>query len=196
MDLTRGSTTLGSGALNSYVYLPRDAFDVDYFSEIHVTLSGDHTAYSDAFNSLMEEMAETLEPHLDPLIMDRYHQLKKDAEAEYAKGYGEYSDGYNEYMQGMKDAYDELQGAFIQLQTGQNEIDENRKKLDDGFKELEKAQKELNKGCYHSSAPPFFLSIAINKTRFIAAIMRQSAIDENPIAKIFISIIAINVAPR
>jgi putative ABC transport system permease protein len=144
MDLTRGSTTLGSGALNSYVYLPRDAFDVDYFSEIHVTLSGDHTAYSDAFNSLMEEMAETLEPHLDPLIMDRYHQLKKDAEAEYAKGYGEYSDGYNEYMQGMKDAYDELQGAFIQLQTGQNEIDENRKKLDDGFKELEKAQKELD----------------------------------------------------
>ena len=47
MDLNRGTTTVGSGSLSGYFYLPRDAFDMDYYTEIHVTIPGDYAVYTE-----------------------------------------------------------------------------------------------------------------------------------------------------
>ena len=38
MDMSRGTTSLGNGSLASYVYIPEEAFCVDYYTEIDLTM--------------------------------------------------------------------------------------------------------------------------------------------------------------
>ncbi len=144
MDMNRGTTSLGNGTVASYVYLPREAFDTDYFTDISVTLKGDHTVYSARFDQLMEEMAEALRPHVTVLAEDRFASLKADGEKEYADGYQEYLDGRKEFEEGRDAALKELQEAYDQLLNAQLEIDENRALLEDGRLQLQAGQAELD----------------------------------------------------
>lgn len=140
MDMTRGSTTLGSGSLASYVYIPEAAFNMDYYTEIGVTISGDHENYTDAFADAMEEMAEALKPGASVIAEERYVALKAEAEQEYADGLADYEDGLAEFETGKQEALDELADALAELEAGQAEIDENRATLLDGEAQIEEAE--------------------------------------------------------
>lgn len=136
MDLTRGSTTLGNGSLASFVFIPEDAFSVDYYTEIGVTIQGDYEVYTDAFTEAMEDMADAVESEVTVLAQDRYIQLKADAETEYADGLQEYEDGAAEFAQKKQEALDELAAALKELEDGQTEIDANWVTLLDGEQQI------------------------------------------------------------
>ena len=143
MDMTRGSTTLGSGSLSSYVYIPENAFNLDYYTEIGVTISGDYENYTDAFADAMEAMAEALKPGATVIAEERYVQLKADAEQAYADGLAEYEEGLAEFETGKQEALAELAKALTELENGQAEIDENRAALLDGEAQIAEAEKTL-----------------------------------------------------
>ena len=143
MDMTRGSTTLGSGSLSSYVYIPEEAFDLDYYTEIGVTITGDYENYTDAFADAMEEMADRLEPGATVIAEDRYVQLLADAEQEYADGLAQYEEGLAEFESGKQEALDKLADALAELESGQAEIDENWATLLDGEAQIEEAETTL-----------------------------------------------------
>ena len=62
MDMNRGTTSVGSGSISSYFYIPADAFDLDYYTEIDLTIAGDYPIYTDAFNDALDAAADELEP--------------------------------------------------------------------------------------------------------------------------------------
>lgn len=144
MDMSRGNTTLGSGNLASFVYLPEDAFNVDYYTEIAVTIQGDYEVYTEEFTQAMEEMAEKLEPGVKVIAQDRLIQLKADGEAEYADGMKEYENGLAEYETGKQEALDKLAEGLKELENGQTEIDKNWETFLDGEKQLLDAEKTLD----------------------------------------------------
>ncbi len=144
MDTSRGGTSIGNGSVAGYLYLLPEAFDVDYFTEIAVTITGNHEIYTEAFNTNMSQMADALKPGVTVLADERFVALKADAEKEYAQGWQEYRDGLADYEQGRQEALDTLSEALQKLNEGQAEIDENRQKLEEGFKELEDGQLQLN----------------------------------------------------
>ena len=144
MDMSRGNTTLGSGNLVGFVYLPVDAFNVDYYTEISVTIEGDDEVYTDEFTQAMEDMAEKLEPEVTVVAQDRLVQLKADAETEYADGLKEYEDSLSEYEKGKQEALDRLAEGLKELEDGQAELDKNLETILDGEKQLEDAQKTLD----------------------------------------------------
>ncbi len=140
MDNSRGGTNIGNGSVTGYLYLPPDAFQVDYFTEIAVTIEADHQIYTEKFNQAMSDMADTLQPEVSVLADNRFVTLKADAEKEYADGWQEYQDGLADYEEGRKEVHSKLEEALQKLTDGQTEIDENRKKLEDGLQELENGQ--------------------------------------------------------
>ena len=144
MDMSRGSTSIGNGSVASFLYLPLDAFDMDYYTEISVTLAGDYTVYTDAFTEAMETMADVLKPQIQVLADGRYVTLKQDAETEYENGYAEYVDGVAEYEAQKAEALQELADGLQKLQDGQAEIDSNRTALEDAFAQMDAAQQLLN----------------------------------------------------
>ncbi len=144
MDETRGTTTLGNGNLASYVYLPADAFDVDYYTEINVTMQGDYALYSDALTDAMNALAESLEPEVTVLAQARYTRLLQDAKREYADGMRDYEQGEADYAQAKADSEQELADALQELNDGQAELDRNSAAMEDAKAQLQNAQTLLD----------------------------------------------------
>lgn len=144
MDMSRGNTTLGSGNLASFIYLPEDAFDVDYYTEIGVTIEGDYEVYTEAFTQAMEDMAQKLEPEVTVVAQDRLVELKAEAETEYADGMKEYEEGLADYEKGKQEALDKLAEGLKELEDGQAELDKNWETVLDGEKQLGDGEKALD----------------------------------------------------
>lgn len=140
MDMTRGNTTLGSGSISAFVYLPKEAFNVEYYTQIDITIPGEHEVYTDAFNDAMDAAAEELEPLLAPLAQQRYEQVLTEGEAAYAEGSAELEDAAQEYEQAKQEAQEQLEAAYQELSDAQSEINANRQLLEDGQLQLEEAQ--------------------------------------------------------
>ena len=143
MDMNRGTTSVGNGSLENYFLVPDNAFDVDYFTEIHVTIPGQYAVYSDAYNDAMENMADELEPELLAIADERLMQVVADAEEGYAEGYAEYEDGLQEYFEGHHEAYEELKDAYYLLMDGEQELLDNEKLLQDAKEMIEDGRQTL-----------------------------------------------------
>ena len=146
MDMNRGTTSVGNGSLANYYFVPKEAFDVDYVTEIHLTIPGDYAIYSDAYNDAMEDMADQLEPLVQPIADDRLNTVVQDAEEAYAEGYAEYQDGLEEYYEGVHTAYTELRDGYTQLVEGEQELADSEQLLLDGEAQIEDARLALTEG--------------------------------------------------
>ena len=111
MNMQRGNTSIGNGQVATFLYLMPEGFDVDYYTDIYVTIPGDYAIYTDEYDDAMDTAAEDLEPLLQPLADARLVQVKQEAEEEYAQGLAEYEDGVAQYEKGKKEAEQELSDA-------------------------------------------------------------------------------------
>ena len=137
MDMTRGTTSVGNGSIKDCLYVPKDTFDVDYYTEIHATIPGNYKIYSKRYNDAMDAAGKKLEPALEALAAKRLVTVRADAEEEYRDGWEEYMDGAKEYADGVHEAYDELKDAYNDLLDGEQEII-------DGQEEIDKAQLSIS----------------------------------------------------
>ena len=151
MDMNRGTTSVGNGSIASFYYIPGDAVDVDYYSEIHVTIDGDYRIYSDAYQEALENAADAMQPHMEELAQKRYENVKQDAEDAYQEGYQEYLDGLEELENGKLEASQELEDGYQELKDGEQTLENTRKQLveagnqiETGRQELAKAREDLN----------------------------------------------------
>lgn len=145
MDMNRGTTSVGSGSLADYYYVPKAALDNDYYAEIHLCLSGNHSIYSKEYNDFLDTATDTLKPEAEKLCEERFLDVKGEAEEEYNEGYQEYLDGVKEYEDGKAEAEQELSDAEKKLKDGEEELETNRRKLVNGGNEIEEGRKQLKK---------------------------------------------------
>lgn len=146
MDMNRGTTSVGSGSLTNYFFVPENAFDVDYFTEIHVTVPGDYAIYSKEYNDAMDAKAEQLEALVQPIAEDRLNTVATDAEQAYSEGYAEYMDGLMEYYEGFHTAHEELREGYERLRDGQQELADSEQLLTDGEQQIADARLALKEG--------------------------------------------------
>ena len=146
MDMNRGTTAIGSGSIANYVYVLPETFDVDYYTEIHVTLPGVFSVYTDDYNDAMDAMTDQLEPVLAPLAQQRLEQVLRQAREAYADGIAEYEDGVGQFKDGRHEADETLKDAYFALKEGEQELLDNEQLLKDGEKQLEDAKEELRQG--------------------------------------------------
>ena len=127
-----GISSLGNGKLASYIFVPKDNFILDYYTEIYLTAKNtkDAETYSDEY----EEHFSNLENELLVLkpIQEtkRYEQILDEANKEIA-------DAENELEQAKKDGQEELNKA-------KDELDTNREKLNNAKSEIDSNTAELN----------------------------------------------------
>lgn len=146
LDMNRGTTAVGSGSLEMYFYLPSEAFDVDYYTEINLTLEENYDIYSDAYNTYLEDSLDALEPEAEKLSQQRFLDVKEEAEEEYAEGYQEYLDGVQEYEDGKAEAEQELADAYQELKDGEQELEDNRIKLLKAQNQIEDGKEQIEAG--------------------------------------------------
>jgi len=146
MDRNRGTTSVGSGSLENYFYIPGEAVDTAYFTEINVTIAGAFPIFTDSYRDALEAAADALEPEAKRLAQERFQDVKAEAEAEYQDGYQEYLDGVKEYEDGKAEAEQELKDAKQELEDAEQELKDNRKKLIDAGNEIDEGKKQIEAG--------------------------------------------------
>ena len=144
LNMQRGSTSIGSGSISAYGYIPRSGLEQEIYTEINLTLAGSHTVYTDEYDNAMDALADRLEVLCQPLAQKRYETVVSEAEAEYADGLAEYLDGMAEYRESRRDALDQLDEAEAEILSGEQEIADNRTLLEDGLAQIDEAQKTIN----------------------------------------------------
>ncbi len=146
MDMNRGTTAVGNGSLEGYVYLPQDSINADYYTEIHLTLPGEHQVYSDSYNDFLDTAVDAVEPDAKQMGQERFDTVKAEAEAEYQDGYQEYLDGVEEYEEGKAEAEKELRDAEQELKDGEQEIEDTYRDLQNAERTLYDAKVEVENG--------------------------------------------------
>lgn len=143
MDMNRGSTSVGSGNIANYFFVPDAAFDVDYYTEIYATIPGNYDIYSKAYNNAMSDAADALEPLLEPFAQERLKTVRKDAEEAYQDGLKEYRDGLKEFEEQKAEAQEKMDDAFRELVDGQDTLRRSEQQLKDGEQTIKDAWKTI-----------------------------------------------------
>lgn len=124
-----GSTSLGSGRLTSFVFVPDSAFADDYpITEAFIAVDGarDLPWASDAYQAKVDEVANRIDAIADDLKASRIEGLQADAQATLDEKRAEYE---------QKKA-----DALAQFDDGQATLDDSKAQLDSAAAELESAK--------------------------------------------------------
>lgn len=150
MDMNRGNTSVGSGSIANYFFVPEEAFKADYYTEIHVTIPGEYEVYTDAYNDAMTYYGDLLKPQLEPLAAQRLKKVKAEALEKLTDGEQEYADGEKEYLQEKQDAIADLSDGLWELISGEQllrrteqQLVDGEKAIADGWNQLEIGKKKL-----------------------------------------------------
>ncbi|MBP3260843.1 FtsX-like permease family protein [Pseudobutyrivibrio sp.] len=114
----RGSTALGSGVLDGFIYMKESGFDSDVYTDCYVKLDSDLELYSDEYKDLIDENEDIVQAALDAAAKNRYDRI-------------------------IADATEELNDAENELETKRQE---NGEELDKAKADLDKAKKQLDAG--------------------------------------------------
>ena len=175
INYERGSTSIGSGTLSSFVYILPDAFALEYDTALCLRLADRQgEVYSEAYTAcideaepwvtqlaeraanarsgrLHDEAAQTLADARETLDekqqeLDDARQKLADAEQELADAKQAYQDGEETLADAKRETQAELADAWQKLTDGQKTIEENEQKLADAKKELEDGEKQFADG--------------------------------------------------
>ena len=139
----RGITSLGSGRLDGFVYIPLDGFAEDYYTEIYVSFTGDMGLYSDAYETYMDRVEADWEDYGELAADLRYQEIVNEAQEELADARKEFEEQKADGEAELADAEAELADAAAELADGEQQLSDARTELEDGRKTLQDKAKEL-----------------------------------------------------
>ena len=119
----RGSTTLGSGSIDAFVYIPGENFDLDVYTTAYFT--GDGMEALNSYSQAYADQLSALVDSLDPLAQERASLRDEEVRSEAQK---------------------ELDDARSELADAQKELDDAKKKLDDARAELDSGWEDYESG--------------------------------------------------
>lgn len=144
INFERGSTSLGNGTVDGFLYFNYGGFNVDYYSEIFIYSDIDGEIYSDEYNDKIDSLTDQMTVLAEQQATVRYDGIIADAESEISEAQQEYDDGVAEYEKQKKKVENELNSAWKKIKSAQNEISANEKKLNEAEELIENGQSELN----------------------------------------------------
>ncbi len=173
INYERGGSSIGSGSVSQFFYVPEDAFSTDYYTDIYVTLSdADGQVYSEKYDKEIEAVQDTMDSFIDERVGLRYDSLyseakeelddakktldEKERELEDARreladarkqledGQKKYDDGVSELEKKRAETYDELENARVKLTDAESGLSDAQKELDGKKKEHEEAEALVN----------------------------------------------------
>ena len=155
ISVERGTSTIGSGTARAYLYLPRDAFALDYYTAAYVRVSGaaEMTAFYDDYDDYIDDVIDSLEDFADARAQLRHDELVEeatekldDAQKELDEAKAEADEKLGDAEKELKDARKKLDDGWRDYRDGQQELADSRVKLDDAKAELENGEQEYKDG--------------------------------------------------
>lgn len=128
----RGSTELGSGVIDYYMYIPKENINVDLYTNIYLTVEGakDLNTTNSEYSDKVDEVKNRLEEISESRREARYNEL--------------YDNANSKIEDAEKELDEEKEKAEKELEDAQKEIDEGKKEIEDGKKQIEENKTTAN----------------------------------------------------
>lgn len=126
-----GTSTVSDGKLDNVIYLPKDNFNMNYYTEIYLIAkdSQDKTAYEDDYRESINNLYNELE-NLAPIQeTKRYEEIKTEAMEEIYQAQEELDKVKEESEQELQEAKEQLDNAQQEINNGYQEIVNAKTKL-------------------------------------------------------------------
>ncbi len=175
ISFQRGNTGIGNGKISSYVIIPTQSVESEYYTEVFATVKGASAlgTYSDKYKDLIDARVTELESFGKTRAALRYQDVKTEAQtkideaeqkltdakqkladgqaelndktAEYKDAQTEFEDKKAEAEQKLADAEKQLAEGADAIASAKGDIAANKKKLDDGEAEYAAQKSEFEK---------------------------------------------------
>ena len=151
----RGTSTIGSGTVKAYLYLPREAFTLDYYTAAYARVSGaaEMTAFYDEYDDYIDGVIDALEPFGDERAALRHDSLVAeatekldDAQRELDDAQAEADEELGKAERELSDARKKLDDGWRDYRDGQQELKDSRAELDEAYQSLQDGEQEYADG--------------------------------------------------
>lgn len=146
-----GTSAIGSGTVNTFIYVNEDVVKADYYTEIDVTVQDAKPldSYSSKYFDQVTPVVENIEDIADDRVqatLDSYYakidEEKKTANEKLADAKSQLDDAKDKIDDGQK----QIDDAKKQLEDSKKQLEDGQKQYDDGVKQLQDARKQVNDG--------------------------------------------------
>ena len=149
----RGTTSLGNGRIQGFIYLPAEGFSDDCYTEIFLRMDRDYELYSDEYEEAVEDVMDRSEPLAEEAALQRYEGIVSDARREIADAEAELEEEtqkaqaeLDDARAGLEDGEAEIADGQRQLEDAQDQLDASQAEIDSGWQELAQNEEELAQG--------------------------------------------------
>ena len=144
-----GATSLGSGELTSFVFVPEGAFASDYpYTEAFLTVDGaaGEVWPESAYQQRVDAVSQRLNDLASQLSASRIEQLQRDAQAELDDKRAEFEREKADAVAQMDDAQAQLDDASAQLDSAAAQLSSAAQQLSSSQAQLAQGEAELASG--------------------------------------------------
>ena len=147
----KGTSTAGSGKVDTFIYVEQAAVKADYFTEADVTVAGarDLNAYSDAYFDLTDPVVDGLEAISERQVSNRIASQQKKVDDARKEMNTQLADAHLSLESGQKDlnaAADEIASGAKKIQDSEALLASSKSQLDAGWSEYYAKKAELDAG--------------------------------------------------
>ena len=147
----RGSTKLGTGVIDYYIYVNRENVNSEVYTEIYITLENrdKYQTGSNKYEDYVEETKNKIEEIKAERENARYQELIDEANAEIAKAEEEFNTEKQNGEAELQEAENKINEGKAQIESGEAEINRNERSANQQFAnaeaQIENAKTEVAK---------------------------------------------------
>ncbi|MDO4313188.1 MAG: ABC transporter permease [Eubacteriales bacterium] len=145
ISFNRGSTTIGTGSLEGFLFVPEDSFELEVYTEGYMQVKGakELMAYTDEYEELIDEAMDQVKELSGERGIIRRRELVDEATEELDKAKMDLEEGREKARQELEDAAAEIADAENQLAEAKEQIRDGRNQIAEAKATLMSRQEEL-----------------------------------------------------
>lgn len=142
---TRGTSKLGAGTINYYMFIPEENIDMEAYTIAYITVKDakELETYNKDYQDMIDGVSDKIEKISEERRQARYQEIVDEAKEKL-------DSAQNEYDTQKKQAEDEITQAQKQLEDAKNKVESGKAELEKSKKssrsEFEKAETNLTSG--------------------------------------------------
>lgn len=141
----KGSTTIGDGALDAFLYIPESNFNQEVYTEIYISSDEltEMQSYSDEYKQLRSDITDKLEQLGYSRSEIRYDEVMGEVLEEISDGEKELAKAKSDGERELSDVKKEIEASEQQIAEAEKEFADAKTELDDGAVQLAEAEEQL-----------------------------------------------------
>ena len=146
LDYQRGTTSLRDGTLDTFFFVTKDAFDVDYYTQLYLTLEGNEPDFSDELDAKLKSRQDDMDDLAERITEARRETARADAQEELDEKIKEYEDSLAEYNKEKSSTEKKLNNAQSQINSGSRTLAEKKAEAQTAIETLNGQKAQIEAG--------------------------------------------------